>query len=458
MKILLVRPETHPDTIGINNLMLTEPLDLMYVAGAFKSDAGTEVELADMNIEKKPLRRLLDAYDPDVVAFTAYIVHVNIVFGYARSVKEWKRHAVTVVGGVHAEVNPGDFKSDCMDYVITVNGVKTFVALINRLKENALIDARSIPGLWSDDDRTYEIDKGYELPLPDRDIIVKYKKHYHYMFFKNCALLKTSFGCPQDCDFCFCTEITRHQYYVSPLERAIADLKRIGEKHVFIVDDNFLVDRKRIVEFCRLLDENGIRKKFAIFGRADFIVRNEEVIELFRDHGLCSVFVGVESFKEEELAEYNKNTTSETNEKALAILTRLGIDPFVGIIVNYDYDESDFSFLTERLRPYRLSMIIVQTPCPFPGTRYYERVQNEILIPRERYELWDMAHILLETTKLDEGKFYENMNRVYFKTTVSPFALFRFCKRFGIRAFLRTLSNFILFIVKNMRAVREGSG
>jgi radical SAM superfamily enzyme YgiQ (UPF0313 family) len=457
MKLLLVRPETHPETIGINNLMLTEPLDLMYVAGAFRNDNETGVRLVDMNIEKKPLAFFLDLYQPDVVAFTSYIVHVKIVLKHARIVKEWKKQAITVVGGVHAEVNPRDFESEYMDYIVTVNGIKTIVSLVDRLKTNRPVNASEIPGIWTGDNRTYEIDRDYILPQPDRDIVKKYRKHFNYLFFRDCALLKTSYGCPQNCDFCYCTAITRNQYYEAPLEYAIEDLKRIPERHVFIVDDNFLVSRQRIVEFCRLLRENGIRKKFAIFGRADFIAKNEDIIKLFAEHGLYSVFVGIESFKEEELMEYNKKTTAATNVRALEILKKHNVDPFTGIIVNYDYDRNDFEYLIKCLKPYKLSMIIIQTPCPFPGTPYYERVKEEIRIPRERYESWDMSHIMLKTTKLDEVEFNKNVSRVYFRTTAGPMALLRFLRRFGPAAFFRTLKNFLFFIMHNLRAVREGA-
>jgi hypothetical protein len=55
MKTLLVRPATDKKTIGIHNFMLTEPLDLEFVAGSLKRDSTCEVNLVDMTIEKKPL-------------------------------------------------------------------------------------------------------------------------------------------------------------------------------------------------------------------------------------------------------------------------------------------------------------------------------------------------------------------------------------------------------------------
>ena len=114
--------------------------------------------------------------------------------------------------------------------------------------------------------------------MPDRDITKRYRKHYDYAYHVPCALLKTSFGCPYNCKFCFCVEITAHSYYERELQPVIEELKQIKEPNVFIVDDNFLVDRERIKTFCKLLDENNIHKTFIIFGRADFIVNNPDII------------------------------------------------------------------------------------------------------------------------------------------------------------------------------------
>ena len=106
------------------------------------------------------------------------------------------------------------------------------------------------------------------------------------------------------------------------------ELKQIEEPNVFIVDDNFLVSRERITTFCELLEQNEIHKKFIIFGRADFIVNNPDMIELLAKHGLDAVFVGIESFKQSDLNDFNKKTDVETSEKASEILYKNNVSLF----------------------------------------------------------------------------------------------------------------------------------
>ena len=122
----------------------------------------------------------------------------------------------------------------------------------------------------------------------------------------------------------------------------IEEIKEIEEPNIFIVDDNFLVSRERIIEFCRLLDENNIHKTFIIFGRADFIVANPDIIELLNKHGLDAIFVGIESFKQDDLNDFNKKTDVETSQKASEILYKNNVDLYAGAIVGPDWDKQDF--------------------------------------------------------------------------------------------------------------------
>jgi uncharacterized repeat protein (TIGR02543 family) len=140
-----------------------------------------------------------------------------------------------------------------------------------------------------------KIDKNYALPVVDRSLTDRYRKKYYYSYRMPCALLKTSFGCPYQCSFCYCTRITNYEYYVRELEPVMQEIMDLKEDAVFIVDDNFLVDKERIKVFCELLEKHNIHKNFYYSARADYIANNEDVIELLMKHGFDTVFVGLES-------------------------------------------------------------------------------------------------------------------------------------------------------------------
>lgn len=413
MKILLVRPKPHQDTVGLQHIMVCEPLELEYLAAAVKGEH--QVELVDMILEKKPLSYFVKRFQPQVVAITAYISHVNVVKQYACTVKAMDSSIKVVVGGVHAEVVPEDFFNEHIDYVVNGNGISAFSGLLQQLATGA---ERPFTGLIRRGEAAGPCSNS-QVPkvLPDRNITAKYRNRYYYMFHNPCASLKTSFGCPFSCNFCFCREITRGKYFTRDLDDIISEIKQIKEPEIYIVDDNFLVNPDRVGAFCRLLEQNGINKRFLIYGRADFIAANEEVIASFAKVGLRAVIVGVESPHPEELNRYNKGSSVELNEKAVEILSRHGVECYATLIMGLDWEKRHFDTLYTWLKQNKLCFINLQPLTPLPGTNLYNEYKDRLIIPRERYELWDLANLVVAPGRLPVRGYYLNILKVYFKIT-----------------------------------------
>jgi len=451
MKVLLVRPKPHKNSLGLTDLMTCEPLELEYVYTIVKK-MGHKVKIADMILERNSLEAIVRKYRPRVVMFTSYITHVNVIKGYSDVVKSISRKIITVVGGVHSEVIPGDFKYKNIDYVLGINGMQNTEILLNAIEKHEK------PVFKHD-----EIDKSYKLPKPDRQSTKRYRKRYDYAYHAPCALLKTSFGCPYSCKFCFCVSITDHSYWTRELMPVIEELKDIQEPNVFIVDDNFLVSRERIIEFCRLLDENNIHKTFIIFGRADFIVENPDMITLLSKHGLDAVFVGIESFKQDELNDFNKRTDVETSKKASDILYENGVDLYAGAIVGPDWDKKDFKNFVKWIRSMHIRFVNLQPLVPLPGTEIYDKYKNQLLIKREEYEKWDLTHLAIMPTKLPPTQYYIQIIKGYFNTTSSLSSLYYMYQKCGFRiaakcfiGAMRMLWHYIRMIVEYRKVGRYG--
>lgn len=421
MKVLLVRPKPHKNSLGLSDLMTCEPLELEYVYSLINS-MGHEVQIADMILERKSLKKIIMKFNPNVVMFTSYLTHVNVIKEYSDVVKSINKDIMTVVGGVHSEVIPTDFQYNNIDYVLGINGMENIEILLNALDNN------DTPVFNHD-----KINKEYVLPKPNRQSTAKYRKKYDYAYHAPCALLKTSFGCPYHCKFCFCVSITNHSYWERELAPVIEELKEITEPNVFIVDDNFLVCRDRIIEFCRLLDENNIHKTFIIFGRADFIVKNPDMIELLSKHGLDAIFVGIESFKQSDLNDFNKKTDVETSIKASEILYKNNVDLYAGAIVGPDWDKEDFKNFIKWIRSMHIRFVNLQPLVPLPGTEIYEQYENQLLLKREEYEKWDLTHLAIKPTKLTPTQYYIQIIKGYLNTTSSLSSLYYMYQKCGFR-------------------------
>ena len=235
--------------------MICEPLELEYIAGNIER-AEAQVEIIDMIIEKKPLEYFIKKYQPDVVGMGGYITHVNVIKEYAARIKDLRPECKVIVGGVHAEVVPQDFLSKDIDFILEANAIKTFNAILEDL-ENTDIEGTYREGKKSSQETSFQ----YKFPA--RAKVSKYREKYYYMFHNPCALIKTSYGCPYNCSFCFCKEITRGKYFTREISSVIAELKEIPEKEIYIVDDDFLF-QGRILNLQEL-QANNIKRIFSLW-------------------------------------------------------------------------------------------------------------------------------------------------------------------------------------------------
>lgn len=439
MHILLVRPKPHKESIGLQSFMICEPLELEYLCSTLEA-AGHTVTIVDLLLERKPLAHFVRRYRPRIVAFTAYITHVQVVKDYARQVKAEDPACVTVVGGVHAEVMPEDFLDPAIDAIARVNGLQAMADIAAQVERTGNAEGlRALPGVWDGPGKDYTIDTHFDAPFPNRAATARYRKHYHYAFHQQCATLKTSFGCPYHCTFCFCVQITQHNYFERDLSSVIAELQTIPERTVFIVDDNFLLRRERVLEFCRRVKEAGIDKRYICFGRADFIANNEEAIRAVAEIGMCGVFVGIETFKEAELEEIGKRSTVEMNVLAIRLLEKYDIECYGGILVGRDWDDGDFRSLTRWLNSFRQPILNIQPLTPLPGTPLYAAYADEIAESRTHYERWDLTHLLLPPTRMSPARYYANILKTYYHTCASLYGHRYILTRYGWRAYLRCL-------------------
>jgi hopanoid C-3 methylase len=116
MNILLIRPKPHKETIGLQSVMVCEPLELMILSSALK-EFGHQVIIVDMILEKKKIEYFVSLYKPDIIGMTGYISHINVIKDYAKRIKKLNCSIKIVVGGVHAEVMPGDFNCVEIDQI-----------------------------------------------------------------------------------------------------------------------------------------------------------------------------------------------------------------------------------------------------------------------------------------------------------------------------------------------------
>jgi hopanoid C-3 methylase len=185
MKILFIRPQASPETIGLQHVMIVEPLELEILYGLIREQDSAEI--VDMLIEKEPIEFYINKYKPDAFCITGYITNVNTIIDYCKIAKNINPDTKTIVGGVHCEVCPEDFENKAVDYRVVRNAAHVFTDLLNHieqktdfpsgiLQKNEELDSKKLPEF------------NFTLPWAIRSSVAKYRDKYFYIFQEKVAL------------------------------------------------------------------------------------------------------------------------------------------------------------------------------------------------------------------------------------------------------------------------------
>jgi len=420
MKILLIRPPVPKYTIGLKHVMICEPLELEYLAAGLE---GHEVEILDLILERNPRRNFV-RFKPDIVATSCYITGVNEAIKICRSVKRWKADCLTVVGGVHASVAPEDFADPSVDCIALGDGTSLMSSLVDVVSGKCSltsIENLAIPSAPNRVVRTtaraYMLDPD-TLPFPRRDLTAHLRARYYYLFHQPVALMKTTWGCWYDCSFCMTWGVTGGKVYSRSPESIVRELETIAEDEVYIVDDIFLISTPRLSEIARLIKEKNIHKRFLVYGRADFIAENKEIIRTWAGIGLTAVIIGLEANTPEELSTLGKKTTTNQNRQAVDILRQNGVDIYASLIPQPWYEHNDWEKLFSFIEETGLYYVNISPLTPQPGSPIFKTQESELIIPRRAHPLWDLTHCVLPT-KLPLKDYYRQLLRLYARTVLS---------------------------------------
>ncbi|HEY9061578.1 MAG TPA: radical SAM protein [Pseudobacteroides sp.] len=406
MKILLIKPEI----VGIfsyTRLMDHEPLELEYLYTVLTVE-GHKAYIYDRRYEKTSLKKKLIKERPDIVAITGSVTQENIMKKIAVEVKKHDKSITVVVGGTHVELNYENFYLDYIDFICHTGDLDSFVKIISFLqKKNSKLS--DIKGIAYKEGQSWVltpkcIADPNDLPVPDREYFEKNRHLFRYLDYKTLALVKTAYSCPYKCSFCYCTNLNSGKYLTRDIDRVVDEIEGISAPYIHIVDDDFLVDTKRIKDFIRLVREKRIQKKYLIYGRADFIANNEAIMKELKEIGLCLVMVGLEAMDDRQLNRYHKKTKSRDNERAVEVLNSLGVECAALLIVNQDSTKEDFVNIYKWVKKVKLMNVTVSIFTPMKGSRDYDQYKDEIVDRRVIRQ--DLFHLIIKPKNMGRSMFY----------------------------------------------------
>ena len=421
MKILLINPPNCGRSIpeerygidSIRQIFRGEPLALEVLAGNL---AGHEVRILDLKAEPDGMPHALDNFRPELAAFTAVTCEANTVLRLAGEVKE-SCGALVAVGGIHASSDPSFFNQPAIDYIVTGLGKGSFAELAAAIEAGEPTGAIAgvaatrpgsplifAPRHFGPLDLVEQAPPRYDLVAANRD------SYTLSAVSARLGMVVSAFGCPYSCSFCCISSQTAGRYLTHSIETVIRDIRLLGDIPVIrLVDANTFGN----ISHARLLAEAiiaaGIRKHFVADVRSDTVVRQPELMRLWKEAGLRSVVIGFEEIADGDLTFFNKENSVAVNDEAITILHELGITIVGDFIISPDYDDARFDALEKYVTSRSIELPILTVLTPLPGTPLYAELQGRITIRDLDYYTLTNAVV---PTRLGEKRFYEQYARL----------------------------------------------
>jgi radical SAM superfamily enzyme YgiQ (UPF0313 family) len=199
------------------------------------------------------------------------------------------------------------------------------------------------------------------------------------------ATIQYSRGCPFRCEFCdIIVMFGRTPRMKSPEQvgRELDELRRLGMRSVFFVDDNMIGNKKRAKELLRFLIQYQDQHDHAFsFGTEVSIdmAHDDELLDLFQAARFGWVFIGLESPDAASLKETGKS--QNLREDLMVSVRRIysrGIDVLGGFIIGFDNDtvrtfEMQYRFITDA----GIQSAMIGLLAAMPRTPLYDRMQRE---------------------------------------------------------------------------------
>lgn len=437
MKILLVNPprspfngilEFAPESARpfIHRKLIGPPLGLMTIAAAVKDydvvlfDSKGEY---DLDPETPPIatltKRLVREHKPDVVASTAITSELYYTWEIFQSAKEENPGILTVLGGLHPTLLPFDSGHPALDVIIPGQSPHVFRQVVQHREENK--DLAGVAGILLQGPEGWYRTKGKAPPwdganadylMPDRKPLQRWINTYKVGNSPHpSTYLFTSLGCPYKCTFCSIWPQYKGKYYQRTVESIITELHSIPEYPVVrFADANTVVDLAFMNHlFDRILEER-IQKVIVMDIRADVAAKYPEIIAKMAKGGLKVVICGFESFRDQELTRYRKESPASDITRAIEVFHENDIMIRGNYVIPNDYNEDDF----KALEAYSAENPVVYAGytilSPMPGTVFYKQMKSQIT--DHDYRKYNFFNSVLKTT-LPYEKFHERVGSLW---------------------------------------------
>lgn len=361
---------------AFSSLEATAPLSLLALATPLL-EAGYDVRIIDSTItpdfQSRVLAELRDAVALGISLVTGPMIRETVKLG--RAAKAMFPEKPIILGGWHPSLLATQTaETDFVDAVVRGQGERVIVELLDRLQAGE--DLEGLKGVSYKEGGCVRHNPPSELtPItecPRKAYQLADVDAYQRITGRRWLMYVSSLGCPYDCSYCTNAAVYERKWNALPAEQVTEEIAELVITHrldlLWVVDDNFLVDLRRVVHIAEGIIRHNLNFQWSIQATTNLVCKlSVEELKLLRRSGLQQICHGAESASASVLASMNKRwQTTEMIREAAARCVAAGIRPSFNIIFGYPGE-------TEADR--RETIDVIRDMCErYPGAEFWTNI------------------------------------------------------------------------------------
>ncbi len=373
-----------------------------------------DIEILDCTIQQNPwqdLEEKVKKLQPDVIGITNMCTYfLNDAMNAARLVKEASPNSIVLVGGGQPSLIPEELLRKCsaIDYICVGEGEVTLHEFLTAVEKKQ--DVTGIKGIACLNDKDEFVFSGDRPLIKDLDALPMPAYHLYNMEHpyiglpsegERAFLVNFARGCSYDCSFCSEAVFWQNTWRSRSPEKIAEELELLKETYnrdIFYVGDNiFNLTREKSEGFIKEMIARKTGQNFWLQSRSNLIIRDEDLMEGFREAGVYQFMLGIEHSKQNILDSVNKRITRTENEEAMKILKKHGFMVMATLIIGlWEETAQDRLDLMNFLRPY-VDHLGLNVVTPYPGTEYYKEMKSLGRIKTDDYSKYDQIQAIMPT-------------------------------------------------------------
>ncbi len=408
--------QRHLGNIGGN----LPPLGLAYIA-AFLREKKFSVDIIDGtvgNLSEKEILEKIKKQQPKVIGFSAMTFTFPRMALFSKKIRKNFPDTLILIGGHHATLLPEQvlLENSHFDLVVYGEGELTAWEIMEKFKKcnfnrgrflndyhllgniDGIVFRKSKQTIMTSPRQT--INNLDDLPYPAWDLLPmkEYIPLPNQYLNKPVIHMVASRGCPFQCSFCSANAVFGRKIRSLSPNRLVDIIRYVKDKfrarEISFWDDSLTVNKKWLLEFCRLMITEKIDVTWTCYARADCVDR--EMLSWMKKAGCWNIFYGFESGNQELLDLVGKNITLAQIRKANRLTKEAGIEVRASFMIALPKETPQMAQKTidfaVSLNPDYAQFCITT---PFPKTKLYENAQKygKLSADFSKYNVWEAVFI-----------------------------------------------------------------